>query len=312
VDDVYRWSHDAVRSLNSGWLKWSARVAGSLGFAVLTVIIIWQATGDLSLQRSEQLAGGNQGSTLQVRHVRQMLSTATRLLAERPGCRMIIVSDGYNWESSDLGLASVWLSPFPVQFARAGLDLVVPQGCAVYLVGYRDHVTRDWLTVHAQQIPDADIPTPLGRVRFFELTTENAQAARRNMTAAPASCEWENGVRLLAYQSPDQARAGATLPLTLTWQTDRSSDGQIYHFGHYVLTANGKLVAQYDGAGFDSLSWQPGDIFVTHVSIELPKDLAPGSYDLKAGVYAYPQIEDVPLSDGRKRCSLGGLKVISP
>jgi hypothetical protein len=132
------------------------------------------------------------------------------------------------------------------------------------------------------------------------------------MSAAPASCEWENGVRLLAYQSPDQARVGATLPLTLTWQTDRPSDGQIYHFGHYVVTANDALVAQYDGAGFDSMSWLPEDIFVTHVSIELPKSLAPGTYNLKTGVYAYPQIQDVPLRDGRKRCSLGSVKLISP
>jgi hypothetical protein len=60
------------------------------------------------------------------------------------------------------------------------------------------------------------------------------------------------------------------------------------------------------------MSWQAGDIFVTHVSIELPKDLSPGTYNLETGVYAYPQIQDVPLRDGRKRCSLGSVRVNSP
>jgi 4-amino-4-deoxy-L-arabinose transferase-like glycosyltransferase len=312
ADDIFRWSGKIAQSFDLPWLKEGMRAVGSLSFVVLAVIIVWQAGVDLAVQYSEQLAGDNAGDVWQVRHVRQILSTAVRLLAERPGCRMVIVSDGYNWESSQLGLASVWLSPAISQFAKAGEDLAIPQGCTVYLVGFRDRVTRDWLTIHAQPIPNAEIATPLGRVRFFELTAENAQAARREMNAASASCEWENGVRLLAYQSPEQAQVGATLPLTLTWQTDRPSDGQIYHFGHYVMSAGNALVAQYDGAGFDSMSWQAGDIFVTHVSIELPKDLSPGTYNLETGVYAYPQIQDVPLRDGRKRCSLGSVRVNSP
>jgi len=142
-------------------------------------------------------------------------------------------------------------------------------------------------------------------VRFFDFTAQDAQDSRRDLSSAPPLCEWENGLRLLAFHSPDHARAGASLPLTLTWQVSHPPDGQIYHFGHYVLAVDNTLAAQYDGPGFDSLLWQPGDIFIAHVSVDLPEELVPGVYELETGVYAYPQIQDMFLHDGRRRCSLG-------
>ena len=48
---------------------------------------------------------------------------------------------------------------------------------------------------------------------------------------------------------------------------------------------NGRLVAQDDRLGYPHHGWRPGDVFVQMHRITVPKETAPGKYQIKLGVY---------------------------
>lgn len=307
ADELYQ-GGDTIPAACKNACRWIWRIAGMGLFVTLAVIIIWQAAINLALQQVELQPSGD---VLQIRHVRAGLLMATQVLDTFPDCRLIIVSDGYGWQSSMWGLTAAWVSPATAQFVRAGDGLIVPAQCAIYMITERDRFTHDWLNHYANPIPGAEIETPRGRVQFYKLDAEQAVQTQRLMDEGQAVCEWQNGVRLLAYQSPSEARPGASLPLTLTWQVNHAPDQQLYHFGHYLLTTEGALAAQYDGVGVESSQWKANDLFITRPRIELLPTLSGGPYRLEIGIYAYPQIQRVRLLNEADLCYLREVILVS-
>lgn len=93
----------------------------------------------------------------------------------------------------------------------------------------------------------------------------------------------------------DQLYAG------VTWQAT-SPIGPALNLGIHVLDAGGNLVAQYDGVpggGLDPTNtWQPGQTIVDRVVIDLPADLPPGDYTVRAMLYDPASFARLPLDDG--------------
>jgi hypothetical protein len=95
-------------------------------------------------------------------------------------------------------------------------------------------------------------------------------------------------VRLIGVQvSRRTLRPGDTLAVELTWQAEAPA-GDLRGFVQ-LLSADGQLVAGQDGVpggGYTpTTEWQSGIPVVDHRGLVLPAQLAPGEYQLIAGLY---------------------------
>jgi hypothetical protein len=112
-------------------------------------------------------------------------------------------------------------------------------------------------------------------------------------------------IELLAYDAPQiTAKPGATLPLTLYWRARHPLDINYQVFVH-LQDASGNVVAQSDKLNpgdFPTKRW-PTDKYVRdeHV-LELPTGLAPGEYQLSAGLWSAEGGWRLPVlaDDGRQ------------
>jgi len=116
---------------------------------------------------------------------------------------------------------------------------------------------------------------------------ERTQGGVRSASNAPLALPISFGdVSLLGYDiPPQQVAAGAALTLVTHWRvTSPGTPQPLAIFAHLVDT-DGRLVAQDDRLGYPHHGWRPGDVFVQVHRISVPKETAPGKYQIKLGVY---------------------------
>jgi 4-amino-4-deoxy-L-arabinose transferase-like glycosyltransferase len=106
-------------------------------------------------------------------------------------------------------------------------------------------------------------------------------------------------VRLLGYDiGSTRVQAGATLPLTLTWECLDTMDDDYTVFVHLV-GADGEPLAQVDsqplGGSYPTSFWDAGERLRDPYLLELPADLAPGEYELRVGMYLLATGDRLPL-----------------
>lgn len=133
---------------------------------------------------------------------------------------------------------------------------------------------------------------PAGVIRpaytWVALAPRVAQAELGNTTYARFAASWEQGVALRGWRLDGQARPGADLPLTLTWNSLEPVPRRWTVFVHLVTTDE-TIVAQSNAQPRDGslpfTRWTPGDwVADTHI-LALPGDLAPGVYRLRVGLF---------------------------
>jgi len=91
---------------------------------------------------------------------------------------------------------------------------------------------------------------------------------------------------------------GTNLEVWLVWWLrDLPPSGIDYHFTVQLLDENGGLSAQDDHVGFPADYWQTGDLVLSHFTISIPAEIEVGSYQLRAGMYSFPDIASVPVVD---------------
>ena len=106
-----------------------------------------------------------------------------------------------------------------------------------------------------------------------------------------------NGVVFAATEVPSGAQGGDVLEVWLAWWIRSGPGAGSYHFTVQLLDGEGRLRTQDDHAGYPSVGWEPGDVVLSRFSLTLPLDLSAGEYQLRAGMYRYPEIETVPVVD---------------
>ena len=83
---------------------------------------------------------------------------------------------------------------------------------------------------------------------------------------------------------------GESVPLTLFWRAVKSPDERLKVFVH-LLDGNGTLVAQNDAEPVGNFrptdGWEPGEQLVDRYGVLLPRDLPPGDYALRVGMYRF-------------------------
>jgi hypothetical protein len=106
-------------------------------------------------------------------------------------------------------------------------------------------------------------------------------------------------IRLLGYDT--ERREPGQLGVQLYWQAATALDRDYTVFVQ-VLDAAGKLVAQADGmpanGRLPTSAWEPNEVVVDARMLALPAGLAPGKYQLIAGMYLLANGERLPRLGG--------------
>jgi hypothetical protein len=121
-------------------------------------------------------------------------------------------------------------------------------------------------------------------------------------------------LRLAGADWPPASAPGADLPVTLVWQTIEPPERDLTGFVQ-LLAADGRLVAQAPDrppATRPTRAWLPGEVVSSTYTLTLPTDLAPGTYQVIAGLYD-AQTAGMPrlrlVSDGGDHATLGSIVI---
>ena len=199
--------------------------------------------------------------------------------------------------------------------------------------GWGTYPTRLWqdgeVIVDRYQVsiaPTARTPTLLRvSVGFFNYWT-GTQLPARTVTGQPVT-PWVGSLRLVAREPqklvpqvplravfgdelalvgidppPKRVRPGEELTFRLYWKTLRPARASYTVFTHLIRTGDPTPVAQQDKVPLDgdypTLAWAPGEVVVDTYRIVVPQDALPGEYNLIAGLYQWPTLQRLPLTDG--------------
>lgn len=114
----------------------------------------------------------------------------------------------------------------------------------------------------------------------------------------PDPPRFANGVVLLGYDLPQTTAPGDTLEVWLAWWVQVGPPlGSDYHFFVHLLDGEGHLRSQHDGVPFPTHSWRAGDLVVSRFAVPIPLDLPAGLYEVRTGLYTYPDIQGIPVVD---------------
>ena len=112
----------------------------------------------------------------------------------------------------------------------------------------------------------------------------------------PVAASFNDTLDLLGFDLSSQvASPGEVVSLVTFWQVQKPLQGAVIFI--HLLGEDGVPLAQDDRLDVPGDSWAPGDSFLQLHQLELPADIAPGTYSLVVGVYSLPD---------RQRLSLDG------
>lgn len=112
------------------------------------------------------------------------------------------------------------------------------------------------------------------------------------------------------YLSPrsDPIRPGGQLFIETHWRAAQKLPGD-YHLFIHLLDEDGQLVAQYDDVpgqrGYPTTVWAAPQDWQEMAALDLPADLPPGTYELYAGWYRYPDITRLGVNGDGPRAADG-------
>ncbi|MCW5881374.1 MAG: hypothetical protein KIS91_10625, partial [Anaerolineae bacterium] len=107
-------------------------------------------------------------------------------------------------------------------------------------------------------------------------------------------------VDLAGYDlAADRVAPGDTVDLTLYWHPQGRIPQNLKVFAHLV-GLDGKIVAQRDNVPAEgarpTTGWRPGEYIADRYRIAVPRNLAPGRYELRVGLYDPATDERLPVS----------------
>lgn len=110
-------------------------------------------------------------------------------------------------------------------------------------------------------------------------------------------------MELLGYRlSPEGIASPGELKVTLYWRALKKMERDYTIFLH-LLDDSGRLTGQVDGpprAGqYPTSRWAPEEVVEEERYLPLPQGMTSARYQLRVGVYCFPQMERLPISDNR-------------
>jgi len=195
----------------------------------------------------------------------------------------------------------------PRRFTDGRAALPVPESTrTIYLVGPLYDASGGALAPVIQRLSawESVTPGPVTRLadgmtyRTFIREGVNRDDVIAGMQPLAAGIPFANNAVFAAYEAPETATAGQPVEVWLAWWLrGLPPEGVDYHFTVQLLDENGGLRAQDDHVGFPADYWQTGDLVLSRFTIPVPANLEAGSYQLRAGMYSFPDIVNVAVVD---------------
>jgi 4-amino-4-deoxy-L-arabinose transferase-like glycosyltransferase len=136
-----------------------------------------------------------------------------------------------------------------------------------------------------------------------------ATLPRLGGAAAPA--DFNRTIRVVDYRvEPTRVAPGGVVEVRLQWQALSAPTENYWLL--LQLAGPGELVVNKDGvpsAGRPTTDWwRTGDVFVSHHTLIVPEDAAPGTYKLRLGLHPFERWEWLPVR-GQEMLVLDGITV---
>lgn len=121
-------------------------------------------------------------------------------------------------------------------------------------------------------------------------------------TFTPVEAEWENVISIDRVALLDhEVDAGALVRVSYIWVTEELIEDDFAAFTH-ILDQDGNLVAQYDSQPgrnlFPTTSWARGEHITDRFAVQLPPDVAAGTYTIRVGLYNPANAVRLRATDG--------------
>jgi hypothetical protein len=279
----------------------SVRAAGAL---LVVAIVVWQVGLQQALLTfvDRHPTPGGHGAP-----VKYALAAARRAvdLAKREDAVLVALLPGGDPRYDGAAAAfDVLLPPEDRRLTDGRKALVLPQRTTVYLSHPRAPEAASRLTGRAEApaSPLALRPGSGESYRFFrrepdgfrlehEVNDDSRWVLTSDRIPPPA-------VSLVSYAWEGQVRPGGTLRWTTSWRVEGEppTSANLHWFNHLV-DAKGARWGQRDGVGLPVSKWRDGDTVVTWFDIPISRDAPAPPYWIRTGLYAYPEIVNVPLVD---------------
>jgi hypothetical protein len=135
--------------------------------------------------------------------------------------------------------------------------------------------------------------------RFLEPGLERSHELAVPDIGHPLASNLDNKAYLLGYDiSPEQARPGETVHLTLYWRAGFVGDVNYTVFTH-VIDREGQMWVGQDNwpqaGNFPTSLWLAGEIVTDRYELALPSDIPPGEYRIEVGMYLLETMERLPV-----------------
>ena len=142
------------------------------------------------------------------------------------------------------------------------------------------------------------IPKPGNHSRFLLSRIPWVAVGEDRVLSPPAV--FENGISLAGYNvSSRDAHPGDTVRLTLYWQAAAAPERDLTVFNH-VAGPGDVLAGQQDSQPAGGLAptsgWRPGQFIADSHVIVIRPDAAPGTYELRTGLYELRTLQRVPVT----------------
>lgn len=200
--------------------------------------------------------------------------------------------------------------PYPRRIVAAGDKEVLSGLSATYVHPVREATFPDFVLLPAGQpllyIIDGTAETPARLQPFFEVETRRelnfvdgtgitlvktrANAAAR-ITGQPAhSVEWssEAGLTLVGYTVGGTPRTGEALEITTYWRVDEVNPEHAEWYvssNYHLIDGEGNVVSNISEHGQWAYRWEPGDVYIEHITVPVPNTAKPGNYHLDISLF---------------------------
>ncbi len=277
----------------------------------------WQGMVTFQLRNYMIIHPSTGGYGIPLRYTRAAAQSA-KALAD--GAEIIVISESnrpFMTETPTVFEALLFGTPHRFTDGRAALP--VPEGeRTAYLVGPLYDETGGTLAPVLQRLAAWEFvtPGPVTRLadgvtyRTFVRASANRDDVIAGLQLLAAGIPFANNAVFAAYEAPETATAGQPVEVWLAWWLrGLPPAGVDYHFTVQLLDGNGSLRAQNDHVGFPADYWQTGDLVLSRFSVPVPANLEAGIYQLRAGMYSFPDITNVAVVDHQGTPVDGGVSL---
>jgi len=157
-----------------------------------------------------------------------------------------------------------------------------------------EHRAERWLAKHGYKQLSQDFIGVRANLYVLGAASDDVTPAHR------LEARLGQTIALIGYTlESDSARPGDIVRLTLFWQAIAPVTSRYTVFAH-VVDSTGKLVAQTDspplGGTAPTDTWQVGAMIIDRYAIALKPDTPPGQYELRVGMYPWPDLTRLPVT----------------